>query len=589
MLFRRHQEAAEAATWGMLLAFAAALTVLVVATNLALALAWRLTVPLVDGYPALFFETNTAVVLLLVLGGCWVETLRLREGGAYVAQRAGARPAETAARARDGVTERRLVNVVHEIALASRTRPPAAWVLPRDETINAFAAGWTPEDAVIAVTRGALERLTRAELQGLVGHEMGHLASGDTRLNMRLIGLVWGLQMVYGLGGTLVQRDERGNLGAGVIVGVALMIVGYAGWLAGRLLQAAVARQREFHADASAVQYTRTVDGIGGALRKIAGLLPLPRPRSPESLTHLWLAESSSAWTFGRRWLATHPPIAQRLERLYGHTTEALDAPPLPTPADEPLLALAPLAPAASPAGGMGLEPAAGVAAESTEQDERDALQRAALWRGRGERHAALLAWLIAGDASEASWSTWRQHVGSAGFIERLRSDWFSLGSAARWQVFDALVAHTRDAGPEDRAALIRAARALAPRGASRMRLMLLRRALRDAPPSHGHRVLEELRPALRAAIDLVAQALGTQGASWAAALGRPTTSAQPGIQWRAFGLRHLHPMQRPRVVRLWCHTDAGARLLRDPAASDVLAVACRLLDSPLPPALERR
>ncbi len=588
MLFRRHQEAADTATWGMLLAFAAALAVLIVAANLALALAWRLTVPVGGAYPALFFETNTAVVLMLVLGGCWVETLRLREGGAYVAECAGARPAETAASARDGALERRLVNVVHEIALASRTTPPAAWVVPRDESINAFAAGWTPEDAVIAVTRGALERLTRAELQGLVGHEMSHLVSGDTRLHMRLIGLVWGLQMVYGLGCTLVERDDHGSLRAGVIVGVALMTVGYAGWLAGRLLQAAVARQREFHADASAVQYARTVDGIGGALRKIAGLPPLPRPRPPESLTHLWLTEASDTGSFGRRWLATHPPITQRLQRLYGRPMKALDAPLLPPPADEPLLAMAPPtatdAAADHPARAAAKKPAARPAT----QDERDALQRAALWRGRGERHAALLAWLIGDDAGQEAWSAWRERVGSAAFIERLRSDWLTLRSAARWQVFDVLVAHTRDAGPDDRAPLIRAARGLAPRGAARMRLLLLRRALRGSPPARGGQSLEALGAALNAATDLVAQALGPQGAAWAAAFECPARAAEPGTHWLAFGLRRLHAMQRPRVARAWCEAAAAARLPQDAAAVDVLVTACRLLDCPLPPALER-
>ena len=123
MRFRRDQEAAAATTWGLLLAFAATLAALLAAVNLALALAWRLTIPLPGaGYPALFFETNTAVVLLFVLGGCWLETLRLREGGAHVARLAGARPAETAGSSASGVLERRFVNVVQEMALASGER-----------------------------------------------------------------------------------------------------------------------------------------------------------------------------------------------------------------------------------------------------------------------------------------------------------------------------------------------------------------------------------------------------------------------------------------------------------------------------------
>ena len=115
--------------------------------------------------------------------------------------------------------ERRFVNVVQEMALASGARTPAAWVLPRDDAINAFAAGWRADDAVVAVTRGALERLTRAELQGVVAHEFSHIVHGDTRLNMRLVGMVWGLQMVWGLGRSLWAADEHGRRHAGALFG----------------------------------------------------------------------------------------------------------------------------------------------------------------------------------------------------------------------------------------------------------------------------------------------------------------------------------------------------------------------------------
>jgi len=589
MLFRRQQEAAEATTWGLLAAFGASLCVLVVAVNLALALAYRLTVPIASGYPTLFFETNTAVVLLFVLGGCWVETLRLREGGAYVARLAGARPAETSGRSANSVHERRLVNVVQEMALAARCKRAAVWVIPRDQSINAFAAGWDQEDALIAVTQGALERLTRAELQGLVGHETGHLVSGDTRLNMRLIGLVWGLQMVYSLGCTLTGRDEKGEIGFGAIIGFALMAVGWVGWLAGRVLQAAVSRQREYHADASAVQYARTVDGIGGVLRKIAGLPPLPRPRPPESLAHLWMAESAGAGVFGwRRWLATHPPIADRLRRLYGRGVAELDAPLLPPPADEPLLAMAPTSDAMASTVPMARIPERPVAAVRSvpTQDERDALQRAAFWRSRSERHAALLAWLIAEDGAQAPWAAWSQRVGNAAFIERLREDWLLLGPTARWQVFDALVASTRAASAEDRFALLRAARGLAQHGGARMRLMLLRRALRGATaPMRGRRNLDELTPALNAATALVAQAIGVQGSAWAAALGGPA-AVTLGAPSRAIALRRLHAMQRPRIARAWAEAAAQVGVLDDAAGANLLVVACRLLDTPLPSAL---
>ncbi len=310
-------------------------------------------------------------------------------------------------------------------------------MLPRDLNINAFAAGWTADDAVIAVTQGALERLTRAELQGLIGHEMGHIVRGDMRLNTRLIGLVWGLQMVHGFGQSLAARDEQGRFRAGALIGFALVAVGWLGWLAGRVLQAAVARQREFGADASAVQYARTVDGIGGVLRKIAGLARVQAPPAAASLAHLWVAQADDfglhAW---RRWIATHPPLEERLRRLYGRPMGSMAAPLLPPPSDDegpaPSVAITSMvahsvagatagpmagtltAFAASPpptgrmptsaASDRRPDPAAAPAPSPAvdPQDERDALQRASHWRSRGECHAALLAWLIA-DAGGAA------------------------------------------------------------------------------------------------------------------------------------------------------------------------------------------
>ena len=592
MRFRRHQEAVENATWGMLAGFALALLLLVVAVNVALALAVRLTLPFIHAYPPLFFETNTAIVLLFVLGGCWIETVRLREGGPHVARLAGARPADPANRLQGGRLERRLVNVVQEIALAARTRPPAAWVLARDLNINAFAAGWSADDAVIAVTQGALERLTRAELQGLVGHEMGHIVRGDTRLNTRLIGLVWGLQMVHGFGRSLVARDEQGRFHAGALIGLALVAVGSLGWLAGRILQAAVSRQREFGADASAVQYARTVDGIGGVLRKIAGLAPIDAPRAPASLAHLWVAESRGSGLLGwRRWLATHPPIGERLRRLYGRSVDALDAPLLPPPAEgeEPLVAFAPGAP-----GGTGSATAAaaqpppspplhaGVRATAVAgpdpQDERDALARAAFWRSRGECQAALLAWLIADDGADAPWAAWRALAGNEPYVERLRADWHMLGAASRWQVFDALVSRARDSSAADRTALVRAARSLAPHGAARLRRPLLVRTLRNAHPLPGRATLEALAPVCAAATALLACALGPDAADWAAAAGARSADSLR----TAFTLRRLHAMQRPRVARAWADAAAGTDLLRaNAAAAGVLVAACRLLDTP--------
>lgn len=622
MRFRREQEAAENATWGMLVGFAAALVLLVVAVNAALALALRLMLPIVEGYPPLFFETNTALVLLFVLGGCWIETLRLREGGARVARLAGARPADPVGQLRDARLERRLVDVVQEIAIAARTRPPSAWVLPRDLNINAFAAGWTSEDAVIAVTQGALERLTRAELQGLIGHEMGHIVRGDMRLNTRLIGLVWGLQMVHGFGHSLAARDEQGRFRAGAMIGFALVAVGSLGWLAGRVLQAAVSRQREFGADASAVQYARTVDGIGGVLRKIAGLPRVDAPPAAASLAHLWVAQTDD---FGiriwRRWMATHPPLEERLRRLYGRPVSPLDAPLLPPPSEDegsaPSLASMPIvagtmakitagtisgafsafaAPPPQPvrtrtSATSNHSPEPGAAAAPTPaidpQDERDALQRASHWRSRGECHAALLAWLIADAGGAAPWSAWRERAGDAPFVERLRTDWLELGPAARWRVFDTLVARLRSAPPADRATLLAAARGLAPSGAARLRLVLLRRALRLAEPAPGQLTLEDLAPAFAAATALLAQLIDPCGPAWAASVGSgPEGVAARVTPWDVFPLRRLHAMQRPRVARAWAQATAQAGLLQDAAVVCTLVTACRCLETPVPATL---
>ncbi|HJV63027.1 MAG TPA: M48 family metallopeptidase, partial [Albitalea sp.] len=403
MRFRRHQEAAQRSTRRLLGLFVIVLVGLVVAVNAALAGVYWLSFPFARHYPSLFFETNTAVVLLFVLGGCWLESLRLREGGPHLARMAGGRPAQVSGHTASDRLERRLNNIVQEMALASRLPAPAVWVLARDDAINAFAAGWSPDDAVVAVTRGALERLTRAELQGVVAHEFSHIAHGDTRLNMRLIGMVWGLQMVFMLGRSLAQRDAHGRRPAGTLFGLALMGAGSLGWAAGRLLQAAISRQREFLADASAVQYTRVVDGLGGALRKIADQVQRGddalHAAGGASLAHLYLS-SPAGW----RWWSTHPPIDERLQRLYGHPVAPLRADALPPPADvEPAMALAPRpgGPSASPGAAA---PTAAARGDATGQDatqdarwhgaaarETEALARIARWQGPGECSAALL------------------------------------------------------------------------------------------------------------------------------------------------------------------------------------------------------
>jgi Zn-dependent protease with chaperone function len=243
--------------------------------------------------------------------------LALADGGQALARRAGAREAWPASRE----AEHKLCNIVQELAISASMKPPQAMVLPREEAINAFAAGWDEDDAVVAVTQGALDRLTRDELMGLLAHEFSHLREGDTRLNMRLAGMVFGLEMIFNMGTSMCEPDENGNRSFLALPGFAIKATGCLGWLAGRMLKAAVSRQREFLADARAVQFTRSRDGLGGVLRKAAGDPGAMRSLHP-AVQHMLLLEANGS--VRGSWFASHPPLAERIRRIYGRPMAAL-------------------------------------------------------------------------------------------------------------------------------------------------------------------------------------------------------------------------------------------------------------------------
>lgn len=312
MRFRRYQDEARVATRVLVLLFALTVLFTVLGVNLALALAWRLPFGRTP-YPIWFFQTNTAVTLGFVLGGAWLESLQLREGGTRVAALLGGREIVTARTA----VERRLRNVVDEMAIAARLKAPRLFVLDREDAINSLAAGWEQRDSVVIVTRGALERLTRDELQGVVAHEFAHILHGDTRLNMRLVGMVYGLQMVFNFGRSLMAPGgERGRSGPGALIGLALAGVGSVGWLAGRLLKAGVSRQREYLADASGALLCRNPDALARALEKISAD-PEPLEAANKATAHLYfsnpLREHSS---FLNNLFSTHPPVEERIRLL---------------------------------------------------------------------------------------------------------------------------------------------------------------------------------------------------------------------------------------------------------------------------------
>jgi len=273
-----------------------------------------------------------AITLGLIACGSLYKTAQLAGGGAAVARSLGARPIDP------DTTDphaRRLLNVVEEIAIASGCPVPAVVLMEDEDAINAFAAGWSLDDAVIGVTHGAMHRLTRDELQGVVAHEFSHILHGDMRLNLRLTGLVFGILALSVVGAVVMRgiahgatrgryhrRDSRDSGGAVAFVvavfiaGALLYAVGSLGVFFARLIQAAVSRQREFLADASAVQYTRNPDGIGNALLKIGGFARGSRLGTAHASEFQHLFFGSAGGGVLPAALATHPPLPTRIARL---------------------------------------------------------------------------------------------------------------------------------------------------------------------------------------------------------------------------------------------------------------------------------
>lgn len=261
-------------------------------------------------------------VIVLVGSGSGFRVSQLRRGGPAVAELLGGRRVEPGT---SDPGERRLYNVVEEMALASGIPVPAVYVLEDEEGINAFAAGHTPEDAAVAVTRGALETLNRDELQGVIGHEFSHIFNGDMRINVRLMGLLFGLLLLAVVGRILLGvraggAQRRGGDGRVALIGLALILVGLIGVFFGRLIQAAISRQREYLADAAAVQFTRNPSGLAGALRKIRDSEEVGGPGGriwnahAEEANHFFFARGVGGVLAGL--FATHPPLEERIRRL---------------------------------------------------------------------------------------------------------------------------------------------------------------------------------------------------------------------------------------------------------------------------------
>ena len=258
--------------------------------------------------PQLFLGVAGGVLAVILIGSSY-KTMALAGGGSVVSEMMGGRLVNSNTTDPD---ERKLLNVVEEMAIASGVPVPQVYVMDEEDGINAFAAGHKPGDATITVTRGCMKILSRDELQGVIGHEFSHILNGDMRMNIRLMGIIFGILCLAIIGRVLLQTRGRNN--PLPVLGLALLIIGYIGVLFGRLIQAAVSRQREFLADASSVQFTRNPEGITGALKKIGGLGETGSRIShahAEELSHMFFGNGVSEPFIGL--LETHPPLTERI------------------------------------------------------------------------------------------------------------------------------------------------------------------------------------------------------------------------------------------------------------------------------------
>jgi Zn-dependent protease with chaperone function len=264
--------------------------------------------------PELFLNVSLAVSAVILFGSLYKSMALAAGGGAAVAESLGGRLVSRDTR---DPLEQRLINVVDEMAIASGVPVPGVYVLDQEQAINAFAAGSDIQNAVVAVTRGCLQELNRDELQGVIAHEFSHILNGDMRINIRLMGIIFGILMLTIIGRIILHSGghSRSRSSGGVaMLGLALLLVGYVGLFFGNLIKAAVSRQREFLADAAAVQFTRNPAGLAGALKRIGGFTDnrIQNPNA-EQASHMFF---DTGVALHLNLLATHPPLEDRIRRL---------------------------------------------------------------------------------------------------------------------------------------------------------------------------------------------------------------------------------------------------------------------------------
>jgi Zn-dependent protease with chaperone function len=330
MNFFQRQAETRNASRRLVVLFVLAVIAVVTAVDVALFTAFASLSPEAEGLqlPTLAWMSEhqgvVAITTLIVIGvialSSLYKTAVLSGGGGVVARSLGG--VRISADTTDP-QQRRLLNVVEEMSIAAGVPMPEVYLLEQESGINAFAAGHNAANAAIGVTRGAMTKLSRAELQGVIAHEFSHVLNGDMRLNVRLMGLLFGLLVIALIARTVLRHAPRGGsskkgggaVAAVLLIAAAVLIIGYVGLFFGRLIQAAVSRHRESLADASAVQFTRDPSGLRGALVKIGALSGGSKLASAEveEVAHMLFAPGIS------RFFATHPDLEERLKAIDPH------------------------------------------------------------------------------------------------------------------------------------------------------------------------------------------------------------------------------------------------------------------------------
>ena len=605
---------------------------LVTTVDVLLALVFKAVFPLQRGWPDGFFEGITLGLLALVVGAtCWrLWWLRRRTGSEVLAELGAMEVQDTG-----DALWRRLLNVVDEMALASGLTVPRVHCLPHEGGINALVLGWRTADVALCVTQGALNRLSRAELQGLIAHEFGRMAEADGERHMGLLAMVWGLSWLHILGQCLMQPDAQGKVRPlAWALGAVLAAAGWLGWVCGRLLQTVVYRGHELRADARALQYTRSRDGLGQVLRKLqhersSRLEPLRDVRA-DLFCFLWLSVPGVA-----PWLSSHPPLSERVRRLYGEARAPLMSAATPGALDatlEPRMALVDTAFAQSDTPADSLDgpstparlPARLITPPGLSPKATEALGRLRRLSGPLQRRLAVLAFMVQ-PGNEGELQFWQQMSFGQSWAPGILADVQALPPAWRVPEYERLLAQMAYEPLSSRRDLIVALRNLMRSDgrvtaldrlwwlAARHRMGEVASPLGLIRPMTGQgRDLSQLHADERTHVASfsaymarlvpvlnVGPTPGERGQAWftgvmkrCATPGSPPPECTPPgadeLIHALAGVQELSWSMRPQLLRAWVeealnHSPNG--LLRSEAA-DALRLAAGLLDTPLPPAL---